>query len=144
MPKSPKRPPQLTVTPAAKPDSKPLAKRSAKAPAPPAQPFLRFYHSESLRAKTLSVLTTIEKSKDGKPNRDALAGIVVELTDSGLDYYFMRSLKLAKVGFFVEQTANLGLGAAKQVFASVIRNIIGRLDNPQLKSVCGTIRQLMK
>jgi hypothetical protein len=56
----------------------------------------------------------------------------------------MRSLKLAKVGFFVEQTANLGLGAAKQVFASVIRNIIGRLDGPQLLSVCATIRQLMK
>ncbi len=140
MPITPKRPAKSAATPKAKP----RAKRSAKAAAPPARPFLRFYHSESLRAKTLAVLTTLEKANDSKPHRDALAGIVVELTDSGLDYYFMRSLKLAKVGFFVEQTASLGLGAAKQVFASVIRNIIGRLDTPQLLSVCGTIRQLMK
>jgi hypothetical protein len=130
--------------PPSKPAAKPRTKRPAKAAAPQAKPFLRFYYPESLRAKTLAVLTTIEKAKDGKPHRDALAGIVVELTDSGLDYFFMRSLKLAKVGFFVEQTANLGLGAAKQVFASVIRNIIGRLDGPQLLSVCATIRQLMK
>ena len=28
------------------------------------QPFLRFYHSKSLRAKTLAVLATLEKAKD--------------------------------------------------------------------------------
>jgi hypothetical protein len=139
-PSSPKRPPKKIAAPSAVA----RAKRPAKASAPPGKPFLRFYHSEALRAKTLAVLTTIEKAKDGTQHRDALAGIVVELTDSGLDYYFMRSLKVAKAGFFVEQTANLGLGAAKQVFASVIRNIIGRLDTPQLLSVCGTVRQLMK
>jgi hypothetical protein len=29
------------------------------------------------------------------------------------------------------------------VMGSVIRNIIGRMDGPQLLSVCGSIRQLM-
>ena len=139
LPSSPKRP-KLT----AKPDTKPPAKRSAKASAPSTKPFLRFYHSESLRAKTLAILTTLEKAKDGKQHRDALADIVVELTDSGLEYYFMRPLKVAKAGFFTEQSANLGIGAVKRVFGSVIRNIIGRMDGPQLLSVCGSIRQLMK
>ena len=118
-------------------------KRSAKARTTSTKPFLRFYHSEALRAKTLAVLTTIEKAKDGKQHRDALADIVVELTDSGLEYYFMRPLKLAKAGFITEQSANLGLGAVKRVFGSVIRNIIGRMDSPQLLSVCGSIRELM-
>jgi hypothetical protein len=139
LPSSPKRP-KLT----AKPDTKPPAKRSVKASAPSTKPFLRFYHSESLRAKTLAILTTLEKAKDGKQHRDALADIVVELTDSGLEYYFIRPLKLAKAGFFTEQSANLGIGAVKRVFGSVIRNIIGRMDGPQLLSVCGSIRQLMK
>lgn len=119
-------------------------KPPVKAPAASTQPFLRFYHSEPLRAKTLAVLTAIEKAEDGKQHRNALADIVAELTDSGLDYYFMRPLKVAKAGFFAEQSASLGLGAAKGVFSSVIHNIIGRMDNPQLLSVCGYIRQLMK
>ena len=55
----------------------------------------------------------------------------------------MKPLKLAKAGFIVQQSANLGLAGAQQVMGSVIRNIIGRMDRPQLLSVRGSIRQLM-
>jgi hypothetical protein len=124
--------------------AKPRVKRSVKKSPPSTQPFLRFYHSESLRAKTLAVLTTLERSKDSTKHRDALAEIIVDLTDSGMDYYFLKPLKLADVGFFVEQSANLGMSAATRVLASVIRNIIGSMDHAQLLSICGFIRQLME
>jgi len=107
------------------------------------KPFLRFYHSEGLRKKTLSVLGTLEHAEDAIAHRDALADVVVELMNSGLDYYFMKPLKLANVGFIVQQSANLGLAGAQQVMGSVIRNIIGRMGPPQLLSVCGSIRRLM-
>jgi hypothetical protein len=115
-----------------------------KASSPSPQPFLRFYHSESLRAKTLAALTALEKAKDSTKYRDALADIVVQLTDSGMEYYFLRPLKLAEAGFFVEQSANLGMAATTRVLASVIRNIIGGMDSPQLLTVCSYIRQLME
>ncbi len=60
-----------------------------------------------------------------------------------MDYYFMKPLKLAKPGFIVEQSANLGLAGVQQVMGSVIRQIVGRMDGPQLISVCGSIRHLM-
>jgi len=127
-----------------KPPAKPRVKRLAKASASSPQPFLRFYHSESLRAKTLSVLTKLEKAKDNTKYRAALADVVVELTDSGMEYYFLRPLKLAKVGFLTEQTANLGMSATTAVLATVIRNMMGRMDGPQLLTVCSYIRQLME
>ena len=130
--------------PPSKVSAKPRVKRSVKKSSPSTQPFLRFYHSEILRAKTLAVLTTLEKSKDSTKHRDALADIVGELTDSGMEYYFLRPLKLAKAGFFVEQSANLGMSAATGVLASVMRNIIGAMDGPQLLVVCSHIRQLME
>lgn len=108
-----------------------------------ARPFLRFYHSAALRKKTLSVLGALEKAQDARVQRDALADLVVELTKSGMDYYFMRSLKAAKAGFIVEQSAGLGLAGAMQVMGSVIRSIVGRMDAPQLLSVSSSIRQLM-
>lgn len=123
----------------AKASAKPTVKASSSA-----RPFLRFYHSESLRAKTLTVLKTLEKAKDATQHRDALSGIVVELMDSGMEYYFLKPLKLAKVGFFTEQSANLGMSATTGVLASVMRNIIGRMDTPQLLAVCSYVRQLMK
>ena len=109
-----------------------------------AKPFLRFYHSEGLRKKTLSVLRAVEQAQDATGYRAALADIVVKLTNSGMDYYFMKPLKLAKAGFILQQSANLGLAAAEQVVGTVIRNIIGRMDRPQLLFVCGYIRQLMR
>lgn len=123
--------------------SKPSARLSSKRSEPSSKPFLRFYHSDELRKKTLLVLRALEQAQDATVYRDAVADIVVELTSSGMDYYFMKPLKLAKAGFIVEQSANIGLAAAQQVMGSVIRNIIGRMDRPQLLSVCGSIRQLM-
>ena len=139
---------EMTVPKSSKPPSKvpakPRVKRSVKKSSPAPRPFLRFYHSESLRAKTLAVLTTLEKSKDSTKHRDALAEIVVDLTDSGMEYYFLRPLKLAEIGFFVEQSANLGMSATTGVLASVVRNIIGSMNHVQLLTVCSFIRQLME
>ena len=61
-----------------------------------------------------------------------------------MDFYFLEQLKLAKAGFITQQSANLGMAGALQVIGSVIRNIIGRMDEPQLLSVCGSIRRLMR
>ncbi len=107
-------------------------------------PFVRFYHSEALRTKTLAVLTALEDSPDPTKHRDSLAKLVAELNDAGMDYCFMRPLKLAKPGFIVEQSASLGMAGALQVIGSVARNIIGRMDKPQLLSVSASIRQLIR
>lgn len=113
-------------------------------PTAPSDPFLRFYHSKALRKKSLSLLTTLEQAQDATTHRAALADLVMELTSSGLDYYFMKPLEVAKAGFFVEQAANLGLAGVRQVMGSVVGQIIGRMDGPQLISVCGSIRQFMR
>jgi hypothetical protein len=116
---------------------------SSVALGPTAEPFLRFYHSAGLRKKTLSVLSALERAQDVTGHREALADIVVELTNCGMNYFFMRPLKLVKAGFIVEQSARLGLAGAQQVLGSVIHNIIGRMDRPQLLVVCDYIRRLM-
>jgi hypothetical protein len=118
---------------------KPLTKSTSRS----AEPFLRFYHSKALRAKTLAVLSSVEEAKDLQ-HRDELADIVVELTNSGMDYYFLRPLKIAKAGFFVEQSARVGMAATTRVLASVICGIIGRMEKPQLLAVCGYVRHLME
>ena len=112
-------------------------------PTAPSRPFLRFYHSEALRKKTLTVLDTIEQAHDATRHRDTMSSLVMELTASGMDGYFMKPLKLARPGFLVEQSASLGLAGVQQVIGSVVRQIIGRMDGPQLVSVCGSIRQFM-
>lgn len=109
-----------------------------------AKPFLRFYHSNALRSRTLALLAALEQSADPERHRDALAEIVVALTHSGMEYYFIRPLKLTKAGFLIEQTANLGMATGLQVMGPLIRSIIGRMDEPQLLSVSSSLRQMMR
>jgi hypothetical protein len=107
------------------------------------KPFLRVHHSEALRKKTLAVLAELESAEDATSCREALADLVVELTSSGMKGYFLVPLKLAKAGFIVEQSANLGMAGVQTVMGSVIRNVIGHMDHAQLLSVGSSIRGFM-
>lgn len=124
--------------------ARPPAKRPAKGASASHEPFLRFYHSSRLRAETLAALKALEQARDATQHHEALSDVVVALTESGMEYYFLRPLKLAKVGFVVEQSARLGMIGALRVQASIVRNIIGRMDGPQLLVICGHIRNLME
>jgi hypothetical protein len=117
------------------------AVRRRKAAAPPG-PFLRFRHSQELRDRTLAVLSELESAADAVKHRKALADVIVELTDTGLDYFFIQPLKVARAGF-VAEAAELGMAGAKQVLGAAVRNIVSRMDGPQLLSLCASIRQFM-
>ncbi len=123
------------------------AKRPARQPpgnGEAALPFLRFYHSPELRAETLRVLDAIEGADDPTVHRKALAAVVGKLTESGLESYFMQPLAAARAGFVVEQSARLGLAGANRVLGPILGSVIGRLDGPQLVTICGQIRDLMR
>ena len=133
------------VTPRARPKPRQVSTRgSAEHKSVTGEPFLRFHHSPALRKKTLAVLEKLEKAPDPTQHRMALADVVVELTRSGMDAFFLQPLKLSQAGFITEQSAGLGLAGAVQVIASVIRNIIGSMGAPQLLSVGRSLRQFMR
>jgi hypothetical protein len=114
-----------------------------QAPAAAGKPYLRFYHSAKLRARTCAVLAAVESADDPTAHCDELADVIQELVESGLDYYFLGSLKAANAGFIVQQSATLGLMGVRTGMGAVIRNILKRMDGPQLLSLCGSIRGFM-
>ena len=59
-----------------------------------------------------------------------------------MDYYFMKALKQAKVGFVGEQSARLGISGATKLISSVSRKFIVRMDQNQLLVVAKHIREL--
>lgn len=107
-------------------------------------PYLRFYHSKALRTKTLAVLDALESAEDATAQSDALAEVVLELTEAGLAYYFVKPVQTAKVGFMAEQTTKLGIAGILRVMGPVARRVIGGMDAYQLVSVGKHIRHLMK
>jgi hypothetical protein len=117
--------------------------RTAKARATtPTGPSLRFYHSEVLREKTNTVLSALE-SQPGHPHHgEAMADLVTHLIEAGMDYYFLKPLKQAEVGFVAEQSARLGISGAVKLVSSISRKFIIRMDQSQLLVVASHIRSL--
>jgi len=108
-----------------------------------AKPSLRFFHSAPLRTRTIKLLSAIEHDREPTQHADALAALVVALTDAGMDYYFVKPLRAAKVGFVGRQTANLGKAGALRIMSPMIRSILGGTNETQLRVISRHIRELM-
>lgn len=106
-------------------------------------PSLRFRYPLALHKRILATLKAVEGAEDPTEHREALAEVVAALTERGLDAYFLEPLKAAEAGFMTQQSAKLGLSGVRQVMGPVIRNVIGRMDGAQLRSLCGSIRDFM-
>jgi hypothetical protein len=119
-------------------------KRPPDRSARPGRHSLRFYYSESLHARTLAVLEAVEQAEDCTRHREALSGIVLALASTGMDYYYLRPLRLAKAGPLLSRSARMGINGVLWVMAPVIRSVIGRMNRDQLLAVCTHIRDLME
>jgi hypothetical protein len=106
------------------------------------EPSLRFYHSKALRKRTDTVLSALEAAPEKPQNADAVADLVAELVEAGMDYYFLVPLKQAEVGFLKEQSARLGMTGAVTLINSVSRKFIVRMDADQLLVFASHIRSL--
>jgi hypothetical protein len=106
------------------------------------KPSVRFLHSPALRKRTDAVLARIERDDDATRHASALSSVVVALTETGLDYYFLRPLRDSKFGFVARQTANLGMSGALRVMSPIIGRILAGADTAQLRGVARHIRHL--
>ena len=110
---------------------------------PSVKPSLRFFHSAALRARANKVLDAIERDKDPTQHAAALSSLVLDLTEAGMNYYFLRPLQQAKVGFVARQTAGLGMGGSLRVMSPIIRSILAGANATQLQVIARHIRHLM-
>jgi len=88
------------------------------------------------------MLTALEQAEDPEDHREALADLVADLTEAGMDYYYLRALKLSNAGQLTQQSAKLGLAGAAKMISSVSRRFIMRMNGKELLAVAAHIRSL--
>ena len=89
-----------------------------------------------------AVLDALEAADDPEDHRAALADLVTALTESGMDFYYMRALKLSNAGFVAQRSAGVGISTAVRMISTVSRQFIMRMDGKQLLAVASHIRGL--
>jgi hypothetical protein len=104
---------------------------------------LRFPLPAALRARTLKILTKLDGDPDPTRHTEDLCALVLTLTESGMDHYFLKAVADARLGFVARQTASLGVAGAVRVMAPIVRSVLGGADAEQLKAVSKHIHGLM-
>ncbi len=107
------------------------------------KPSLRFTHSTALRTQTNKVLASIDQASDPTQHAEALSSVVLALTDAGMEYYFLKPIEDARLGFVARQTASLGISGALRIMSPIVRSVLGGADSKQLRAVSKHIRHLM-
>ena len=100
------------------------------------------FYADGMITPAISVLSAVESNPDQPKHGHAVAGLVSELIEAGMEYYFLTPLKQADIGFVAEKSARVGISSAVKLISSVSRKYIVRMDHSQLLVVSSHIKSL--
>ena len=79
-------------------------------------------------------------------NRQAIADLIdmiLDLTDTGLAYFFLHPLELVGVGAIRRKGAEVALGTAGRVLPSVVRSTVGSMSENQILQLVDFIETIV-
>lgn len=105
---------------------------------------IAFRISAELRARTEAAVAAV-RDDPGDPGRvGELVEAVLELTDTGLDYYFLEPLRRAEVGAMGTTAARLGIATAGRGIPPIVRRVISGMDEEQVLSIADFIEEILE
>ena len=92
------------------------------------------------------VLETVEALR-ADPGDRAVVGnlidLVLDLTDTGLSYFFLHPLELAGVGALRRKGVEVAIGTAGRVLPSVVRSTISSMSDSQLVKIADFMERMV-
>lgn len=119
------------------------AARKKSAPADPAGGRVAFEISAELRRRCEEAIAAVRAADEPREHLAELVEAVVELTDTGLDFYFLYPLERVGAGRVARGTAQVGVAAARRGLPTVVRRVVGSLSNGQVLELVDFIDEIL-
>ena len=94
-------------------------------------------------ARILEIVAALREDPADREIVGNLIDVILDLTDTGLTYFFLHPLELVGVGAFRRKGAEVALGTAGRVLPSVVRSTVGSMDESQLLQLADFIEQMV-
>ena len=104
---------------------------------------IAFEISSDLRERIEAVIAEMRDAEKPKQHVAELVTVVLEMTDVGLDYYYLRPLGAIEAGFVLRNTAKVGLAAAKKSLPLLIRKVVSGLSDKQLLALTDVLEEMV-
>ncbi|MGP4845625.1 hypothetical protein ACTXGQ_15920 [Marinobacter sp. 1Y8] len=96
--------------------------------------------------KTKALLTVEELRSRGKADKqaiDELFELIVELTDNGLDFFFLEPLRRLRAGSVMMGMAKVGISSMLKASKMVIHKVLKKLDDKSLAAILDFIEEII-
>jgi hypothetical protein len=104
---------------------------------------LAFHVPAELRDRAEAMIRTVRADPTPKAHADELIELIVELTHTGLHSYFLAPLERVEVGTLAMGTAKLGVGAAGKSLPTIVRRILGKMSDDQLREIVDILDEML-
>ncbi len=103
--------------------------------------YLGFLIPEELLLQVEDLIQKMKATDDKKQYATDLYQVVVELSNAGLDYFFIVPLQKAKIGMLKMKSIKVALNTGKKGIFAVAKGILKNMSNEQLSIVLELFEQ---
>ncbi|MDX1633487.1 MAG: hypothetical protein R3280_02510 [Marinobacter sp.] len=96
--------------------------------------------------KSRALYTVNELRERGTADKDAidkLYNLIVELTEAGLDFFFLEPLRRLRAGNMMMSMARMGIGSMLKGSKMVIHKVLKKLDDRSLANILDFIEEII-
>ncbi len=99
---------------------------------------------DELRTRALYTVEQLrERGKADKVAIDQLFDLIVELTDAGLDFFFLEPLRRLNAGSMMMGMAKVGISSMLKGSKMVVHKVLKKLDDESLVSILDFIEEII-
>lgn len=102
-----------------------------------------FEISQDQYDRAVEIVAALRTDPGDRAVVSSLIDLVLDLTDTGLNYFFLHPLELAGVGTLRRKGAEVALGTAGRVLPSVVRSTVGSMTEEQLLTLADFIEHMV-
>ncbi len=96
--------------------------------------------------KTRALKTVSELRQRGTADKEAidrLYGLIVDLTEAGLDFFFLEPLRRLRASNMMMSMAKMGIGSMLKGSKMVVHKVLKKLDNRSLANILDFIEEII-
>ncbi len=99
---------------------------------------------DELRTRALLTVEELRgRSKADKEAIDKLYNLIVEMTEEGLDFFFLEPLRRLNAGNVMMSMAKMGIGSMLKGSKMVIHKVLKKLDDRSLHSILDFVEEII-
>jgi hypothetical protein len=99
---------------------------------------------DALRTRALNTVNELrERGTADREAIDKLYGLIVELTEAGLDFFFLEPLRRLRASNMMMGMAKVGIGSMLKGSKMVIHKVLKKLDDKSLVAILNFIEEII-